>query len=267
LAPTGGGSGENRRRQDPLEEALRLIESASSAGLQVRLLGGLAFHAKLPCWTAQVDRAGRDIDLATRSRDKRAVANLLTGEGYVPDKGYNAVHGYKQLYFADPENGRPVDVLIDRLEMCHLFHFRDRLAADYPTLPLAELLLSKLQIVKLNKKDIVDVLVLLSEYPLTENDTEGINMRVVTEVCATDWGWWRTLTKNVEIIANYGTTELAQADVDVGRPARNDPVAQLRQIQKLVDSTPKSLKWRLRAQVGDRVTWYKEPEETGHAVL
>jgi hypothetical protein len=257
-------SGQSRRRQDPLEEALRLIETATGAGLQVRLLGGLAFHAKLPSWTARADRAGRDIDLATRSRDKRALTSLLIGEGYVPDKGYNAVHGYKQLYFADPENGRPVDVLIDRLEMCHAFQFRDRLSADYPTLPLAELLLSKLQIVKINKKDIVDVLVLLSEYSLTENDTDGINMGVIREVCAADWGWWRTLTKNVEVIANYFSTELAQADVDVGRPARNEPLAQLRQIRELVDRTPKSLKWRLRAQVGDRVTWYKEPEETGH---
>jgi hypothetical protein len=257
----------SRRRPDPLAEALRLIEVANSVKLQVRLLGGLAFHAKVPTWTARADREGRDIDLATRSRDKRAFANLLVAEGYEPDKGYNAVHGYKQLYFSDPENGRPVDVLIDRLEMCHAVQFRDRLAVDYPTLPLAELLLSKLQIVKINKKDILDVLVLLREYSLADNDRDGINIHPVIAVCTADWGWWRTLTKNIDRIAEYYEKDLAPLELDTGHPAEHDPLAQLHRLRELVDAAPKPVKWRLRARVGERVTWYKDPEEVGHAAL
>jgi hypothetical protein len=265
---TVGGEGTgNRRCRDPLAEALRLIETAKSANMQVRLLGGLAFHAKVPSWTARADREGRDIDLATRSRDKRAVANLLVAEGYMPDKGYNAVHGYKQLYFSDPENGRPVDVLIDRLEMCHAVEFRHRLTADYPTLPLAELLLSKLQIVKLNKKDILDVLVLLCEYPLADNDSDGINIHPVREVCTADWGWWRTLTQNIDRIAEYSQQNLTPSEVDTGHPAKYDPVAQLRRLRELVDGAPKPVKWKMRARVGDRVAWYKSPEEVGHSPL
>src|SRR6185369_6869106 len=120
--------------------------------LQVRLMGGLAFHARVPDWRASVGREGRDIDLATRSRDRRGLADLLVASGYLADRQYNALYGHKQLYFVDASRGRPVDVLVDRLEMCHTFEFADRLAADAPTLPLAELLLSKLQIAKVNRK-------------------------------------------------------------------------------------------------------------------
>jgi hypothetical protein len=255
------------RCQDPLDEALRLIAAANEAKLQVRLLGGLAFHARVPTWTARIDRQGRDIDLATRSRDKRALASLLTAEGYEPDKGYNAVHGYKQLYFSDPENGRPIDVLIDRLDMCHEVHFRNRLLADYPTLPLAELLLSKLQIVKINKKDILDVLVLLGEYPLAEHDDGAINVRPVIEACAAEWGWWRTLTGNLDVIASYCQHDLVSSDVDVGHSPENDSLAQISRLRDLVDSAQKPVKWKLRARIGERVTWYKEPEEVGHEAL
>src|SRR3989304_1313022 len=121
--------------RDPLAEALGLISLADARGLQVRLMGGLAFHALMPTWTARISRDGRDIDLATRSRDQRAVADLLAASGYAPDKQYNALYGHKQLYFADLRDGRPVDVLVDRLEMCHRFEFADRLTAHHPTPP------------------------------------------------------------------------------------------------------------------------------------
>ena len=65
---------------------------------------------------------------------------------------------------------RPVDVLVDTLEMCHRLEFGDRLRMSRPTLPLAELLLSKLQVVKINKKDVLDALILLAEHPLADDD-------------------------------------------------------------------------------------------------
>lgn len=253
------------RLQDPLQEALRLIGLADQAGLQLRLMGGLAFHAKVPTWTARIDRQGRDIDLTTRSKDKRRVRDLLVAEGYAADKAYNAIHGYKQMYFVDTDVGRPVDVLIDRLEMCHVVEFGSRLPVDHPTLPLAELLLTKLQIVKINRKDILDALVLLAAYPLADDDRGAINTTLITGLAAGDWGWWRTMTENLEKLRDFYRLDLAPGELDLGHELPNDPIGQIEMLTAAIDVRPKSVRWKLRAQVGDRVPWYRDPQEVDHA--
>jgi len=260
----GSGNGHGSTLRDPLAEALRLIDHATAAGLQVRLMGGLAFHAQVPEWTARIERERRDIDLATRARDRRGFTDLMTSSGYLADKQYNALYGHKQLYFVDEARGRPVDVLIDRLEMSHTFTFGERLAITSPTLPLAELLLSKLQVANINRKDILDALALLSEYPLGQADDRTINVGRITQLTSADWGWWRTLTGNVDRLGEYLAGDLQTGELEFGRPRRYDPAAQLDDLRRAVDDAPKSTRWRLRARVGERVQWYEEPEEVGH---
>jgi hypothetical protein len=249
---------------DPLAEALRLIDLAEAAGIPVRLMGGLAFHALVPDWTARIDRSGRDIDVSTRSRDTKAFTELLQNEGYVADRHYNAAFGHKQLYFADPTRSRPVDVLVDRLEMCHTFEFSDRLVVYTPTLPLAELLLSKLQIVKINRKDILDALILLQEFPLANHDRGAINLEVILAHTSGDWGWWRTVTQNLDVLATFLSSEEASDDLRTERPPPFDLQAQISALWTAVDEASKSVGWKLRAAIGDRVTWYELPEEIGH---
>ncbi|MEK6721108.1 MAG: hypothetical protein AABZ33_10630 [Chloroflexota bacterium] len=249
---------------DPLAEARRLVELAERSGMKVRLLGGLAFHAQVPTWLAEVERPRRDIDLATRSRDRREVTSLLVGCGYTPDRRYNALHGHKQLYFVDARTGRPVDILVDRLEMCHRFEFGDRLGLDPLTLPLADLLLSKLQIVRINRKDLLDILILLRERELGSDDAGRISVTRITSLTSADWGWWRTVTGNLERLVDFATTELRPHELDTGSPARHDQGEQLRAIRVAIEQAPKSIGWRLRARLGDRAPWYEEPEEIGH---
>ena len=258
---------------DPLAEALRIIGLADERGLLVRLMGGLAFHAQAPTWTARIDRTGRDIDLATRSQDRTALTDLLVREGYTPDRQYNALYGHKQLYFVDESHRRPVDVLVDRLDMCHAFVFRDRLAVSQPTLPLAELLLTKLQIVKINRKDLLDALILLASHPLAASSDgagEGadsgasINLQRIVGLTSADWGWWRTVTGNIARLRTYVATELGPDELDTAAPPPFDPTTQLIALADAIEAAPKSTKWRLRARVGDRMTWYEEPEEVGH---
>lgn len=253
-------------RDDPLEEALRLVALAKDNGLQVRLMGGLAFHARVRDWTALIERRRRDIDLATRAKDSRPLRDLLEAHGYTSDKMYNALYGHKQMYFVDEAHDRPVDVLINRLEMCHRLDFDERLGVGDTTLPPADLLLSKLQIVKINRKDVLDLLALLSEYPLAEGDDGGsaISVRRITSVAGNDWGWWRTIMGNIDQLVAIADGGLADGELEFGRPPRYQPLDQVRQLREAIDKAPKSTKWRLRAGIGDRVRWYEEPEEVGH---
>jgi len=252
--------------QDPLAEALRMVELAQRSQLDVRLMGGLAFHALSPEWKAPIGREQRDIDLATRSRDGSSLAALMSAEGYVPDRQYNTLYGHKQLYFVDPERNRPVDILIDHLEMCHRLDFGDRLQICDVTLPPADLLLTKLQIVKINRKDMLDALALLAEYPLTADDAgcTGISLRRISDLTSNDWGWWRTTTGNLDQLNPFASQELRPNELDFGRATRFDPAAQLAELRAAIDAAPKSMRWRLRAQVGDRIAWYEQPEEIPH---
>jgi hypothetical protein len=266
-----------RTLPDPLAESLRVVELADARGLLVRLMGGMAIRAHAPEWPARTRRVEVDLDFATRSRDRGAFYELLAAEGYTPDKRHNALFGGTQAYFVDVPRNRPVDVLVDKLEMCHRFEFGDRLALSSPTLPLAELLLSKLQVVKINRKDVLDALVLLAEHPLGPDDGApdsrhglgSINVPRILSFTSNDWGWWRTVTGNLDTLDRYLAVELTPGDLDLnnGRDVLFDPGTQIASLRRAIDEAPKSTRWRLRARVGERTPWYQEPEEMGHGTL
>ncbi len=112
--------------------AARSSTSPTQRGLLVRLMGGMAIRAHAPDWPARTRRVEVDLDFATRGKDRGAFYELLAAEGYTADKRHNALFGGKQAYFVDVPRSRPVDVLVDSLEMCHRFEFGDRLAHVEP---------------------------------------------------------------------------------------------------------------------------------------
>ena len=135
-----------------------------AAGLRLRLLGGLGVRVLCPDFPPRL-RAGQDMDLACASKGRRDVAAYLEESGCVPDKMFNSLNGDRQMYFTAP-SGRPVDVMVDRLVMCHTLDFRPSFGNSSLTLDPADLLLSKLQIIELNAKDARDITHLLSGVPV-----------------------------------------------------------------------------------------------------
>ena len=102
--------------------------------------------------------------------------------------------------------------------MCHEIPIGDRLTLDPVTLPLAELLLTKLQIVKLNEKDLRDIIAILHHHAVGEQDGETINAARIARLCAEDWGLWRTCKMNVERvregIAHYDIASAERLQVE-----------------------------------------------------
>ena len=273
MASDPGVTGESGTLDDPLAESLRLVEIADARGLTLRLMGGMAVRAHAPRWPARTRRTEVDLDFATTSKDRSAIYKMLEAEGYTPDRQQNALFGQKQAYFVDVARRRPVDVLVDALEMCHRIEFGNRLTKSRPTLPLAELLLSKLQVVKINRKDVLDALILLAEHPLADDDgvdavhsPGAINVPRIVAITSNDWGWWRTVTGNLDTLDHYLATEATAEDLDLhnGRTILFDPKEQIASLRTAIDEAPKSTRWKLRARVGERTSWYNDPEEMGH---
>lgn len=241
-------------------EALDLVRAAEREGVALRLMGGLAVRVLCEAFPPP-ERARQDVDLASTSRARASLTAFLIERGCVPDEHFNRIHGHKQLYFRSP-GGRAVDVALDRLEMCHVVDFRDRLDRMPLTLDVTDLLLTKLQIVELNEKDVADVLHLLSAYPVRPGDEPGtVGLGRFGEVVANDWGWWRTVTGNLERIRSLATAD-GRGLMPSGAPL--DGVGQVQTLLQEAERVPKSRRWRLRALVGERVRWYELPEEESH---
>jgi hypothetical protein len=241
---------------DPVEEARRLIRRASERGLTLRAVGGVAVWLRAPSLhDADPPRRFHDIDVIGPLREKRSLASFLEGEGYEPNRRFNTLAG-DRLMFGDPANERRLDVFLDRIEMCHTLNLRRRIAVESETLPVADLLLTKLQIVRLTDRDVQDLAALLADHPLangTALDPDAIDLLRMKEVCCGDWGWWRTVTGNISFLE-----ELWAGDESGLRAAARERGAALREH---LERAPKRVRWRARALVGERVPWYQEPEE------
>jgi hypothetical protein len=240
------------------EEVRRIFERVDAAGPVLRLTGSIAIQARCPTFghLARLDRAFHDIDFAAYRRQARQVTELLTGLGYVEDREVAVVSDCGRAIFQHRERGLHVDLFYDRLDFCHLIPLAGRLDADRLTLPLAELLLTKLQIVKISEKDLVDSIVLLLEHPLGDSDAGGVNLARMAWLCAEDWGLWRTATMNLDKVA-----ALAGGDARLDADARGRVEARLAAIRERLAAEPKPLAWRMRAKLGDRVKWYKDVED------
>jgi hypothetical protein len=238
------------------DESLRLLSTSAEAGIEMRLLGGLAVELHIPPGARSLaPREYKDIDLVTTKKEGRSVRDLLAASGYDPDVEFNTIQGHRRLLFYDQGNSRQVDVFVGEFEMCHKIPVADRLSTEPLTIPLAELLLTKLQIYELNEKDQVDILNLLCYCEVDQRDEGHINADVVARLCGRDWGLWRTAKLNFERIRE------AVTQLEVGARERDLIGQRLDRLWDRIESEKKSRTWRLRSRIGDRARWYEEPEE------
>jgi len=248
---------------DPLPEAVALAGAADEVGVGLKLLGGLAVRVLTPDLPPRL-RAGQDMDFACLSKGRKATAAFLEEKGCQPDRRFNNLNGDRQMYFVAP-SGRPIDVMVDRLTMCHVLDFRPGYGRLPFTLDAIDILLSKLQIIELNEKDARDIFQLLAGLPV--GPAAAVSAGQVTldterfrQLVAADWGWWRTVTGNLDKLPG-----LAAEKPELLPPgAPHDPLENGARLAELANSAPKGMKWKLRANVGDRVRWYELPEEVGH---
>jgi hypothetical protein len=240
-------------------EVDRIIGTVATAGAAIRVLGsiGVALHcpdarALLPAF----ERTYADIDFAAYRRDARAISTAVTALGYIEARDVFITSEGHRAIFEHPVSRIHLDVFYDRLEFCHIVPLAGRLEADAPTIPLAELLLSKLQIVKLNEKDVVDTILLLLDHPLGTGDRDTIDMTRVAALCAEEWGLWRTLTMNLEKVAALAASYPQLADDQRARVT-----AAAAELKRGIDAAPKPFAWRMRDRVGDRRQWWTDVDE------
>ncbi len=255
-----GMAEQGRAERDKFENELkRILKAADEAGVQMRVIGALAFQMHCPKYgylQQAMGRAYTDIDFAAYTKQQRPIQTLMTKLGYTDNQEVFIVSGGERSIFDRSEIGLHIDIFWEKLDFCHIIRWTGRLEVDSPTIPLAELLLEKMQIVQINEKDIIDTIMLLLEHPLGDSDQEAINIKRIAELCAADWGLWRTLTMNLEKVR-----VIAQGYDQLTPEQKASVNSQVQKAMLRIEQEPKSMAWRLRSRVGDRVKWYKEVDE------
>ena len=245
-------------RSDVVEEALRIAERAEQEGLALRLLGGVAIRLRakdglLPVFRRQYN----DSDWITPKGTSADAQRFFETLGYSPHTRFNAIQGRERLLFFDEQHGRQVDVFVGAFRMSHKIPFGKRLNMEPMTVPLAELLLTKLQIAEINEKDVLDALALLHNHPVGNEDGDSINSERIATLCAGDWGLWRTFTANLQ------TASERMEGYDLPEGGKQRIAGRIRELQERIEQEPKSLAWKIRSKIGERKRWYELPEEVG----
>ena len=237
----------------------KILNEAKRRGIVLRLVGGMAFEVHCPKYRYLFDDFGRefpDIDVVGYLKQVVKIQKLFLDLGFEENKNIMRLFGTQRRIFDQPDSGLHVDVILDQLRFCHDIDLRKRLEIDYPTLSLADLFLSKMQIVRINEKDLVDIIILLLEHDVGETDREAINIKYISQLCSGSWGLWKTVTSNLEKIKGMNKRYLGDHPGNF-----KDVNSKIDMIRKHLEERKKSMQWKLRARIGEKIKWYREVEE------
>jgi hypothetical protein len=126
------------------------------------------------------------------------------------------------------------------------------LEVDKPTVPLAELLLQKLQVVNFTEKDLKDAIILILEHEMANGDDETINTKRIAELLSDDWGFYYTATTNLKKIKNG----VDRYDI-LSEKAKEIIRERIDILTKAIEEQPKTMKWKMRSKLGTKVKWYR----------
>ena len=242
-----------------LEAAVQIIETAESRGVRLRLLGGLAFKHLCPTSNdSKYLRENKDIDLMGRREDSKQIAKVMESLGYKPREVFNKLNMGQRLIYYDMGNRRRVDLFLDEFVMCHKFNFKESILAGTYTLPITQLVMTKLQVVEKTDKEYLDLLAAFHDFEVATG-RGGIQGDEIADLCSRDWGIFTTFSKSLESL-------LARAEAP-GADDRDVTAPRIRKLMTMMNEKPKSFSWKMRARLGERARWYDLPEADGDSML
>ena len=243
-----------------IARAIVVVEAAREQHLIVRIMGGCATLLRAPDlsdWLASKGRRLGDVDFVCRRSDRLTLPELMGGLGYSEDARLNALHGrVRNVFFgAEGEERWEADIFFDQLPMCHVLDFEGRLELDSLTLSPVDLLMTKLQIIELNEKDGLDICCLLAAHPVSGSEEGAIDGARLVELTSDDWGFFHTVELNLARV----TSILSSSDFPA--PWREQASNGLSALSEGMNSAGKSLRWKIRSRLGEKMRWYNLVED------
>ncbi len=246
-------------REEVLAKAVTLVDDAQKAGITLRLMGSVAVGLHCPHYAhlqADLGRPITDLDALALGKHNRQVREFLIGRGCIPDEEVFTYFGKFRHVYRYPDVDLQVDIFFDQLSFCHPIDFRNRLHLSCPTITATDILLEKMQIVKINLKDLIDTTILLLEHPVETHDNDSINIAYLISLLQRDWGFWYTFNLNLDKVRRY-----SQEMRGLSQQERDLVAARVDQMVRALADCPKTMQWKMRARIGTKARWYNEVDE------
>jgi hypothetical protein len=263
-----------------VKETIEIVKKAQEKGIIIRILGALAVYIHSSHDNEALELFNKlkrleggliftDLDLIAYSKQRKEIMDLFEKTlGFKCDPYVKALFGGRRLIYYHPKNLYHVDIFFDKLEFSHDIYFGEKpgagsLELDFPTISLAHIVLEKLQIHKINWKDLVDLAVLFKAHKLCgeigEKNKECIDEEVIASILCDDWGFWYDAVNNLNKLKQILDNAVKEGKI-------NSEIANIIQtrIDKLlnyIDSKPKTKNWIKRSKIGTSKPWYREVEE------
>jgi hypothetical protein len=258
-----------------VKECVELVKKAEEKGIIMRIMGALAVYihssSNERCKELHKTRFGEgipmftDLDLMAYSKQMNDIKKFFESLGYIPDRMINVVFAGKRMIFYHPQGKYHIDIFFNKLEFSHDVPFGDspekgRLKLSFPAITPTDVVLEKLQIHFINRKDIIDLIVMFLSHELSQQDDKGvINKKYIAQLLANDWGFWYDAKENlkkVKEIANYLVKNNSIKEEEEEIIAKR-----VEELIKAIDDEPKTKNWEKRAKKGTKEKWYKDVEE------
>lgn len=262
---------------DFINLAVEIVNKAKTENVVLRILGALAVYIhtedkEIKSLFYTLERLGvgkplfTDLDLVAYSRQQPLVKKFFEQTlKFKPNIYVNTLFAYKRNIFEEPSGLFSVDVFYDRLEFSHNVEFgntpgKGRLELDFPTITPTDIVLEKLQIHKINKKDIVDLVILFLQHNVIEgNEKQSIDATYISKVLSDDWGFYYDSMANLDKVTQFANDFKNEGKLKEGDfKLLNERIEKLKEI---IEKTPKTRNFLNRAKKGTSIPWYRDVEE------
>jgi predicted regulator of Ras-like GTPase activity (Roadblock/LC7/MglB family) len=239
------------RRQ--ITEAQLIARAAGYKGIPVRVLGSAA--VALHCTAGQqwmLPPSRNVLEFGSRANTASILAEVLQSVGFLPLTKFNESTGGKRMFFRQAESELWADIHCGAYDMYHRVEFDDVLTDEELVLPATQTFLVRLQTVEPSDADLRDLIAMLCDHEVSIGPSpDAIDATQITTLCADDWGWYRTAIRNLDRLRFLGSWARLPS-----HPHLRERIDGLRES---IEHAPKSVRWQMRARIGDSVRWYKTP--------
>jgi polyhydroxyalkanoate synthesis regulator phasin len=258
-----------------VKECVDLLKKAQEKGIVMRILGAMAvyIHSGNNARLREIHRMRfgegvpmfTDLDLMAYSKQMNDIKKFFESLGYKPDRMINILFPGKRLIYYHPEGKYHIDVFFNKLEFSHDVPFGDspgkgRLELSFPAISPTDVVLEKLQIHHINRKDLVDLIVMFLSHELSDRDGDGlINKKYIAKLLADDWGFWYDARENLEKVKGMASTLVKEGILK--EDEAQIVVKKVDELIRAIDEEPKTKNWEKRAKKGTKEKWYREVDE------